>query len=121
MEMSQSVVVNGLEKDEAFQEVVGLLDRMQRYKGKRYGSSWCKHGEAISIFGNVSRKFDRIENIVVDAVNNDAPIPAPDSEESLAETIGDLATYCVLWLVWVRQNRPDEFNSWRKRIINFEL
>ena len=114
---NNQLVENSVEKDINFKQVTDLLFELQKFKSKRYGSSWCKHGEAISIFGNVSRKYDRLETMITDLINNGVQLPSPDSEESLAETIGDLANYCILWLLWIKKNRDSEFHSWSTRIL----
>ena len=100
-----------------FEEVTNAMQKLQKYKGRRYGDSWKKHGEAISIFGNTSRKYDRIENIMHDVVERTGELPAPDSEESVTETIADLAVYCILWLTWIKYSRPKEFECWHNKIM----
>ncbi len=109
-------VDNGPEKDADFREVIEAIFQLQSFKGRRYGNSWCKHGEAISIFGNTSRKYDRIENMMKDFVEQKKPLPKPDSEESVAETVADLATYSILWMTWIKRNRPAEYESWITKI-----
>ena len=105
-----------MSKDTLFREVTGLMIELQDHKGKTYGNTWCKHGEAISIFGNTSRKYDRIENIIKNFVDG-KPLPPPDSDESVAETVADLAVYCILWMTWIAENRPLEYQSWKEKII----
>lgn len=99
-----------------FEEVTKAMQKLQKYKGRRYGDSWKKHGEAISIFGNTARKYDRLENIMHDVVEGTGDLPAPDSEESVTETVADLAVYGILWLTWVKYHRPKEYSSWLKKI-----
>ena len=115
-EEANSIVENGSEKDTTFREVQSLLYDLQVFKGKTYGSSWCKHGEAISIFGNTSRKYDRLETIMKNFVQQVSPLPPPDSDESVAETVADLANYCILWMTWIKQNRPQEYAAWASKI-----
>lgn len=62
-------------------------------KGKAYKDSWQKRGEKVSVFGNLSRKFDRIENIILDDI-------IVTGEESKQETLMDLANYALLWSAW---------------------
>lgn len=112
------VVENSEQKDNDFKEICEMLCELQSYKSKRYGSSWCKHGEAISIFGNTARKYDRIENIMKDFAQKQVPLPNPESEESVIETVADLAVYCILWSTWIKVNRPKEYYSWIERIRN---
>lgn len=111
------LVENGREKDRDFREVCEFMGLLQDYKGKRYGSAWCKNGEAMSILPNLERKCDRAAQILKDFVLNQKPIPAFDSEESLAETVGDLAVYGILWMTWIKKNRPEEYQHWCERIM----
>lgn len=101
----------------AFHRVTRALEILQEYKGQLYGDAWCKHGEVISIFGNTSRKYDRIENMVYDKINHNKPFPDPVSDESMAETVGDLAVYSILWLTKIAELRPEEFESWLNKIL----
>lgn len=114
--MTEQPVQNGIEKDRDFLEVCDLFFHLQSHKAKRYGDSWCKHGEAISVFGNTSRKYDRVQNIVVDYAERGVPLPPPDSDESLAETVGDLGIYSILWMTYIKKNRPQEYRSWKAKI-----
>lgn len=114
--MIEHAVENSVEKDKDFALISNLLFLLQSYKAKRYGSSWCKHGEAISVFGNLSRKYDRIEHIITQHIKERTPLPAPESEESLAETVADLAVYAILWLLYIQENRPVEMDAWSSRI-----
>lgn len=111
------IVENGSQKDQDFREVCEFMGLLQEYKGRRYGSAWCKHGEVRSILSNVDRKYERVSNILNDWVCDGKPIPAFDSEESIAETVGDLAVYCILWMTWIKVNRPEEYQHWCERIM----
>lgn len=114
--MNEIPVQNGIEKDADFLEVCDLFFHLQSHKAKRYGDSWCKHGEAISVFGNTSRKYDRVQNIIVDYAERGVPLPPPDSDESLAETVGDLGIYSILWMTYIKKNRPEEYRTWKAKI-----
>lgn len=108
--------IDGKTKDQDFSTITTLLNQLQHYKGKRYGNAWCRHGEFISIFSNLDRKFDRLTNIILQAIHENAPIPEPESEETIMETVGDLATYAILWMTFIKQNRPKEYEAWESRI-----
>lgn len=72
---------------------VEVLTVLQTEKARVYGDSWKKHGELISIFANISRKYDRLINIW-DGVED-----SPD--ETVYDTVGDLANYCALYYTWL--------------------
>lgn len=78
--------------------VFGIIITYTFWKGRSYGESWCKHGEKCSIFSNVARKFDRIENIIVH--------DAPEGSETRSTTIADLLVYSSLWLTWLSEHEP---------------
>jgi len=98
-----------------FRQVTEHLNNMQIFKGRRYGDAWKKRGEHLSIFPKVAQKFDRLEKIMMDDAEGLTPLPPPESEESVAETVGDLATYCILWLTHIAETRPAEFRAWQER------
>ncbi len=98
-----------------FEQVCALLHTLQHFKGKRYGDAYCKRGEIFSIFPNIARKWDRLEKMMTDYTEG-KPIPHPEAEETIAETVADLATYSILWMDWIRKNRPAEYDAWQKRI-----
>jgi len=68
-------------------DVVDLLDELERKKTLIYGQSWRKHGEVLSIFANISRKYDRIEQLEAGATETVG--------EALVDAYGDLAVYCL--------------------------
>jgi hypothetical protein len=78
--------------------IFGIIITYTFWKGRSYGDSWCKHGEAVSIFGNVSRKYDRLEKIIVHG--------ASEIGEVKSTTIADLLVYSSLWLTWLAENDP---------------
>lgn len=93
---------------EDFNDVCVSLQRIHAVKSETYGDSWKKRGELTSVFGNVARKFDRIENMARDpetwikAING-------ETNEMVEETVLDLAVYGVLWCVFLFQERPENF------------
>lgn len=98
-----------------FTEVCDLLQTLQLFKGARYGNAYCKRGEVFSIFPNIARKWDRLEKMMTDYIEGKA-LPSPEAEETIAETVADLATYSILWMDWIRKNRPKEYEAWQNRI-----
>ena len=93
-----------------FARVCESLKKIHAAKSSTYGDSWKRRGELTSIFGNVARKFDRIENIARDP---EQWLKAIDGEtnEMVEETVLDLAVYCVLWCTYLMKERPQNFNK----------
>ncbi len=77
-----------------------------RKKNKLYGDSWKKYGEKFSIFPNIARKFDRLENIIL----NDEGSP----RDKIA-TVFDLTGYCLLYLELLKAYYPEEYVSFMKK------
>jgi len=90
-----------------FHDILALAVELQKAKNKTYKDSWKKNGEFLSAFENVSRKYDRIHNVVIDYVENSAPLPKGDA--SIAQGLMDLLVYAGLWLTLVAEKRPNEF------------
>ena len=90
-------------------KVFPLLLQLQENKGKYYGRSYCKHGH-LSIFMNVERKWDRLANIMDSLIQNgtkDFFKSEGSHNETIVDTIADLATYSLLWLGYMYENHPD--------------
>lgn len=92
--------------------------RVQAQKGKTYLGSWKKRGWVVSVFGNISRKFDRLEGIfldpqkVIDFVLN----PKENAlEEPVVDTFIDLGVYCFLAASELMLSKPAMFDSWLHR------
>ncbi len=71
-----------------FIAVANALHLLEYKKTLRYKDSWRKHGEVLSIFANISRKYDRIEHMLTDNIPG-------TSDEGLVDDWGDLAVYCL--------------------------
>lgn len=100
-------------------EIIPSLVKLQNSKGHQYGRSYCKFGE-MSIFFNLSRKYDRVENIMKRAMENgvESTLHGDSSDSSTAaetwnDTINDMAVYSLMWAGWLRENYPEE---WQKFI-----
>lgn len=90
------------------------LLRLQNEKSLIYGRSWCKHGE-LSAFFNLERKWDRIQNIMehamvegTDYVHSDK---ASTPTETFTDTIADLANYSLMWVGYIKEKYPEEWQS----------
>jgi len=84
------------------------MKKLQSLKGASYGDSWQEHGEAISIFGNVSRKYSRLKKMVLHGAKG-------TSDEAKIDTVADLAVYGMLWTTYLSMKDPDAYKAWRKR------
>ncbi len=84
-------------------------------KSKTYGPSWKKRGWVVSIFGNIARKFDRLEKIFTDPslVLKFVEKPVINSgEESVTDTIADIAVYSLLAMTEQMVTKPEIFDQW---------
>ena len=89
-----------------FPQFAELLNQLQNIKGRGYGSSWCKHGLVFSVFPNLQRKWDRIENVLDYATPKALTVSIPGTVETLTEGVIDLAVYCQLLLIWLSVHDP---------------
>ena len=94
-------------------EIIPALLRLQNDKGHQYGRSYCKMGDT-SIYFNVARKYDRIENIIRRALDNgvEKTLHGGDSStatETFLDTVSDLAVYSLMWAGYIRETHPDEW------------
>lgn len=80
------------------------LSGVQYSKEGTYGDSWRKRGE-LEVFFNLARKFDRLENIVLNGSKDEVGEPYVD-------TVGDSANYGLLWMTLILRQDPDLFLSW---------
>jgi hypothetical protein len=96
------------ETNHGFAFILGVLTRLEAKKGRSYGASWIKRGERDGALANVSRKHDRIAEIVT----QDSP------GESLTTTLADCAVYCIKWAARRAETHPEEFLDWLKEVQN---
>jgi hypothetical protein len=97
-------------ENQDFKTVCGKLCEIHSIKSMTYGDSWKKHGEQISVFGNLSRKYDRIERIITEP-ELWAKAMCGELNEDLEETILDLAVYSILWCSFIMSTRPEKFEA----------
>ena len=94
---------------ELFAQVCKDLDRIHNVKSETYGDSWRKRGELLSVFGNLARKFDRLEQIVKDQEKFSKAIN-DEFGEAYEDTVIDLAVYAVLYCTWLKENRSERYD-----------
>ena len=91
-----------------FIRVCQSLAMLQHAKGVHYKNSYSKHG-LMSIFFNLSRKYDRWENQLFHGTG-DAP------SESVLDTLADLAVYAVKQFAWVAARQPQAYLKWLESV-----
>ncbi|WAB25008.1 hypothetical protein M3_0057 [Lysinibacillus phage vB_LfM_LysYB1] len=85
-----------------------FMAKIQYAKEGTYGNSWEKRKE-VGVFMNMARKFDRLENMIIDGKKDEVG-------ESKADTVADEGVYSVLWLTYILRESPEEFTQWMASI-----
>ena len=93
-----SVPDNVLRFDRIAAELSALYERKNKDYGDSFGRSVEKYG-AISALTRISDKFNRLESLIL--ANEKAEI----NDESLDDTLKDLAAYCIMTLVAREQKK----------------
>ncbi len=91
-----------------FVQLTRALNYLQQVKGQTYGNSWERRGE-MGVLHNIFRKIDRIENIVTAHLLTGK---FPTGDESLPETVADLAVYALLWMTRLSEVDEVGFKEW---------
>jgi hypothetical protein len=89
-----------------FVAVFPFLAEIQYTKEGGYGRSWCKRGE-MDVFFNTARKFDRIENIMLNGGKDEVG-------EATIDTVGDMTNYGFLWMTYYLREHTTIFLEWAK-------
>lgn len=91
-----------------------VLLKLQNDKARLYGRSWCKHGD-MSAFFNVERKWDRISNIMDNAMDKGLETlhskESSTATETFLDTVIDLGLYGMMWAGFIAENHPEEFDA----------
>lgn len=85
-----------------------FMAKIQYAKEGTYGNSWEKRKE-VGVFMNMARKFDRLENMIIDGKQDEVG-------ESKVDTVADEGVYSVLWLTYILRESPEEFKQWMASI-----
>ena len=102
----------------AIKKIFEYAEKIQRLKARTYQGSWKKRGWQVSIFGNIARKFDRLESIFTDNVKFNQFLNEKfetDQEEPLIDTLIDLGVYCFLAASELMLTKPGNFKEWIRR------
>lgn len=82
--------------------IMRKMQDLHDQKAKQYGASWKARGEAISLFGNLSRKIDRLSYMMPLATTTDT---------DMYETVIDIANYATLYLCYLEHVDDEGFND----------
>ncbi len=86
--------------------IIISMIKLHNKKSIMYGDAWKKRGEILSIFSNISRKYDRIENVKGTANFSDG--------ESLFDTLADLCIYCVKYITYIAEKSGNSMTDFLK-------
>lgn len=87
--------------DISFEEVFATLKVLHEKKTRSYGNSWKKHGEVLGVFSNITRKRDRLVNLLAGA--------KATADEGLFDTFSDLCVYAGKYLTLIAELYPNQF------------
>ncbi len=87
-----------------FTAIFAQLSILHYKKSLVYKDSWKKHGEVLGVFSNITRKYDRIETVFTEGVK-------ATSDESLLDTIADLAVYATKYLTYLAEHYESIFQE----------
>ena len=111
-----------MDKFEKHQNLLNEIHETYIQKNNAYGDSFTKSCDDFGVIAAVVRmsdKWNRLKNLVK---NNDIPF----GDESVRDTLMDLANYCVMTVAWIEQNdynitpeefdkiTPEEYEKWDK-------
>lgn len=104
-----------LSEGASFEEILKLLTSLHHKKTLVYKNSWRKHGEVLSIFTNITRKYDRIEAIITERAK-------ATTDETLLDTLVDLAVYSTKYLTYLAEYYGPVFADFLKQYqLNAEI
>lgn len=99
------------------QEILPYLVLLQNQKESFYGNSWRKYGD-VSAFFNLARKFDRIDTIMRQAMQQGVDTMFEEdsqlSTETIFDTIADLALYGLMWSADIAKRYPELWEKFLK-------
>jgi hypothetical protein len=81
-------------------EIGDLYEKKDRVYGNSFGSTYEKLG-IISAVTRISDKYNRLCNMAT------SPTPINDCGESLEDTLKDMAAYCIMTIVAMKDGQKD--------------
>lgn len=95
----------------SFYNILGLIQNIHQWKSTAYGDSWIKRGLERGLIPNIDRKVDRLNKLFETIYS--------EGQESIggefADTLSDLAVYCLKGLTWMAEYQPEAFGIWLKQ------
>lgn len=82
-----------------YQQVINKLYKIYVDKNHDYGNSFDDTCDEFGLVAPVIRMNDKIKRCKSVLKNNDFKV-----NESLEDTISDLANYCIMTLMWMKKN-----------------
>lgn len=82
-----------------YQQVINKLYKIYVDKNHDYGNSFDDTCDEFGLIAPVIRMNDKIKRCKSVLKNNDFKV-----NESLEDTISDLANYCIMTLMWMKKN-----------------
>jgi hypothetical protein len=109
-----------------FLDIARVLENLHKKKDTHYRGSWKKRGD-LGVLYTIARKWDRMESTIMNAAktgklddSSNILSTVMHTDENLFETVGDLATYCLMWLEWLRERFPSLWIDYEKRVERFK-
>ena len=97
--------MTGFDSQEEFERIIKRLTELRKKKNHDYGDGFMKtysrYGQGC-LFFDLLRKWQRLENIL----NDNKKIQVED--ETLQDTLGDLAVMCINGMIWLKQKEKTE-------------
>lgn len=82
-----------------YQQIINKLYKTYVDKNHDYGNSFDDTCDEFGLIAPVIRMNDKIKRCKSVLKNNDFKV-----NESLEDTISDLANYCIMTLIWMKKN-----------------
>lgn len=82
-----------------YQQIINKLYKIYVDKNHDYGNSFDDTCDEFGLVAPVIRMNDKIKRCKSVLKNNDFKV-----NESLEDTISDLANYCIMTLMWMKKN-----------------
>lgn len=82
-----------------YQQIINKLYKIYVDKNHDYGNSFDDTCDEFGLIAPIIRMNDKIKRCKSVLKNNDFKV-----NESLEDTISDLANYCIMTLMWMKKN-----------------
>lgn len=87
-----------------FRDIALELTQTYVAKNKDYGNSFGRSVEKyglVAALTRISDKFNRVENLILNRAGRQV------KDESLTDTLGDMAAYCIMTIIEIENERKD--------------